>query len=167
MTLDNALEVSMEQRETSSKQPKDSMVDQWTAISTEIASEQGVESDRESQSGGSGYNETASNEGERVKVGVVATLVGISYDFGLSTVMRTRIGSLESYDRYFPKGHNQPPGSESVLNPQLDQAVVFEDFFAASIRMMLNSVLVEILRKFQVQLHKLTLNAIIQIGKFI
>jgi hypothetical protein len=38
-----------------------------------------------------------------VKVGVVAALAGISYDFGMSTVTRTRIRSLESYGRYFPK----------------------------------------------------------------
>jgi hypothetical protein len=42
MALDNAPEVSTEQRETSSEQPEDSLVDQWTTVSTEIASEQGA-----------------------------------------------------------------------------------------------------------------------------
>jgi hypothetical protein len=36
-----------------------------------------------------------------VKVGAATALAGISYDFGLSIVMRTHIGSLESYKRFF------------------------------------------------------------------
>jgi hypothetical protein len=40
-------------------------------------------------------------------------------------------------------------------------------FFAAGLRMPSHPVLVDVLRKFCVQLHHLTLNAIIQIGKFI
>jgi hypothetical protein len=129
--------------------------------------EQGAESDRESRSGGSGDNETASNEGERVKVGATVTLAGISYDFGLSIVTRTRIGSLESYDRNFSMGHDRPPGSESVPNPQPDEAAVFEGFFAAGLHMPPHPVLVDILHKFWVQLDHLMPNAIIQIGKFI
>jgi hypothetical protein len=45
--------------------------------------------------------------------------------------------------------------------------VVFEDLFAAGLGMLLHPVLVDILRKFWVQLHQLTPNAIIRIGKFI
>jgi hypothetical protein len=45
--------------------------------------------------------------------------------------------------------------------------VVFEDFFAASLHMPSHPVLVDILSKFWVQLHQLTPNTIIQIGKFI
>jgi hypothetical protein len=85
-----------------------------------------------------------------VKVGAAVALAGISYDFGLSTVTRTRIVSLESYDRYFLKGHDRPPGSESVSNPRPDEAVVFEDFFAAGLRMPPHLVLVDILRRFRV-----------------
>jgi hypothetical protein len=102
-----------------------------------------------------------------MKVGAVAALAGISYDFGLSTVTRTRIRSLESYNRYFPKGYGQPPGAESVPNPRADETVVFEDFFAAGLRMPLHLVLVDILSKFWIQLHQLTPNVIVQIGKFI
>jgi hypothetical protein len=71
-------------------------------------------------------------------------LTGISYDFGLSTVARTRIGSLESYNCYFPKGHGRPLGSESVSNPRLVEAMVFEDFFAAGVCMPPHSILVDI-----------------------
>jgi hypothetical protein len=71
--------------------------------STEVAFEQGAESDRESQSGGPGDSETACDEDGHVKVGVAAALAGISYDFGLLTVTRARVRSLESYNHYFLK----------------------------------------------------------------
>jgi hypothetical protein len=153
MALDNAPDVSMEQSETSSEQLEDSLVDQWKIALMKAASEQGAESNRESQFGGIGDSAIASDEGERVKVGAAAALAGISYDFGLSTIMRTHIGSLESYKCFFLKGYDQPPGSESVLNPQPDEVVVFEDFFAAGLLMPPHLVLVDILRKFLVQLH--------------
>jgi hypothetical protein len=45
--------------------------------------------------------------------------------------------------------------------------VVFKDFFTAGLRIPPHTVLVDILHKFEVQLHQLTLNAIIQFSKFI
>jgi hypothetical protein len=75
--------------------------------------------------------------------------------------------SLENTDRYFSKGYGRPPGVESVPNPQTNKVVVFEDFFTVGLHMPPHPILVEILRKFHVQLHQLTPNAIIQIGKFI
>jgi hypothetical protein len=101
MALDNAPEVSTEQREISFEQPKDSLVNQRMIASTESASEQGAESNWASQSSGSSNDETASDEGEHVKVGAAAALAGISYDFGPSTLTRIRIGSLESYEGFF------------------------------------------------------------------
>jgi hypothetical protein len=101
MALDNAPEVSTEQREISFEQPKDSLVNQWMIASTESTSEQGAESNWVSQSSGSSNDETASDEGEHVKVGAATALAGISYDFSPSTLTRIRIGSLESYEGFF------------------------------------------------------------------
>jgi hypothetical protein len=36
-------------------------------------------------------------------VATVATLAGIGYDFGQSSIMKTRLGSMESYAHYFKK----------------------------------------------------------------
>jgi hypothetical protein len=44
---------------------------------------------------------------------------------------------------------------------------VFKDYFIAGLRIPPHPVLLDILRKFQLQLHQLMLNAIIQISKFI
>jgi hypothetical protein len=59
-----------------------------------------------------------------------------------------RIGSMESYTRYFPKGYGQPPDAESVSEPRANKAVIFEDFFAIGLRMPPHLVLVDILCKF-------------------
>jgi hypothetical protein len=55
---------------------------------------------------------------------------------------------------------------ESAPNPQEDEVVVFKDFFVAGLRIPPHLVLLDILHKFQVQLHQLMSNDIIPIGKF-
>jgi hypothetical protein len=164
---DEAIELSLEQRETSTKQPEESLVGQQMVASAEVASEQAAKSDCGSQSGDSGNNETASDNSRHVKVAGAATLAGISYNFGLSTITKTRLGSLENNARYFLKWHYQPPGAESIPDPRANEAVVFKDFFTTGLCMPPHSILLDILCKFWVQLHQLMPNAIVQIGKFI
>jgi hypothetical protein len=112
-------------------------------------------------------NLTASDNSVCLRVSAAAALARISYDFGPSTVTMVCLTSLENTDRYFSKGYGRPPGVESVPNPQTNKVVVFEDFFTVGLHMPPHPILVEILHKFHVQLHQLTPNAIIQIGKFI
>jgi hypothetical protein len=63
---------------------------------------------------------------------------------------------------YFAEGMGRVPEEETVLEPQLDEAVVFEEYFSAGLRMPPHPVLANILLKFQVQIHQLTPNAIVQ-----
>jgi hypothetical protein len=67
---------------------------------------------------------------------------------------------------YFVEGEARAPGEETTLEPNDDEVVIFEDFFVAGLRMPPHSVLVNILLKFQVQLHQLTPNAITQLSKY-
>jgi hypothetical protein len=46
------------------------------------------------------------------------------------------------------------------------EAVVFEEFFSAGLRMPPHPMLADILLKFQVQIHQLTPNAIVQLSKY-
>jgi hypothetical protein len=87
-----------------------------------------------------------------------------SYDFEMSSVTVGRIRQLESL-RYFAKGSAREPREEAVPEPNNDEAIVFEEFFAVGLRMPPHPALMEILIKFQVQLHQLTLNAIAQLSK--
>jgi hypothetical protein len=53
--------------------------------------------------------------------------------------------SLENSVRYFLKGFARPPDMESVLDPKENKAVVFEDFFVASLRIPPHLVILDIL----------------------
>jgi hypothetical protein len=64
---------------------------------------------------------------------------------------------------YFAEGMGYEPREVTVPEPHPDEAVVFEKFFSASLRMPPHPVLVDILLKFQVQIHQLTPNAIVQL----
>jgi hypothetical protein len=102
---DETPEISMQRKEASTEQRGRSLADRQMEASTEAASPLGVESDRESQSMDFGDSETASDNSGRVKVVATVALAGISYNFGLSSITKTCIGSMESYARYFPKGY--------------------------------------------------------------
>jgi hypothetical protein len=83
-----------------------------------------------------------------------------SYLFGPSTVMVKRIQGV-IHNGYFAEGMGRDHGGETVPEPQADEAVIFEEFFTAGLRMPPHPVLSDILLKFQVQLHQLTSNAIV------
>jgi hypothetical protein len=68
--------------------------------------------------------------------------------------------------RFFPEGVARAPREKVILEPTDDEVVVFEEFFAAGLRMPPQLTLAEILHKFWVQLHQLTLNAIVHLSKY-
>jgi hypothetical protein len=78
---------------------------QQRETSTEATSLHDVESNHESRSGDSGDSETASDSSGRLKVLAAAALAGISYDFGLSSVTKVRVRSMENYAHYFTEGY--------------------------------------------------------------
>jgi hypothetical protein len=139
-------EASTPQQEASTEQQEESLTDQQRGASTEAGSPCSAEIDRERQSGDSGDSETASNNSGHLKVSMVAALAGISYNFGPSKIMKTCIGSMESYARYFLKGY--APDAESEPEPRVNEAVILEDFFAAGLRMPPHLVPMDILHKF-------------------
>jgi hypothetical protein len=112
----------------------------------EATSDQGVGSDGENPS--DGYGENASDSDRHVKIGVEAALVGMSYDFGQSTLTKAHVMSLKSFACYFLKGFARSPSAESVLDPWENEAVVFEDFFIAGLRIPPHPILLDILHKF-------------------
>jgi hypothetical protein len=77
-----------------------------------------------------------------------------SYLFGPSTVMVKHIQGMID-NGYFAEGMGHEHGGETVLEPQANEAVIFEEFFTARLRMPPHPFLSDILLKFQVQLHQL------------
>jgi hypothetical protein len=167
MALDEMLEASAQQLEDSTQQAEKTLTDQEKGALTETGSPRDTDSDHERRSSKFGDNETTSNNIGHLKVTAAAALAGICYDFGPLKITKTRIGSMESYADYFPKGYGRPPGSESVPEPRTNEAFIFEDFFAAGLHMLLYPVLTDIMCKAQVQLHYLMPNAMVQCSKFI
>jgi hypothetical protein len=88
-----------------------------------------AESDCESQYDSSKDNKTTSDDSRCLKVSAKAALAGITYDFGPSGVTKARIGSMENYTRYFPKGYGHAPGAKLVSKPCANEVVGFKDFF--------------------------------------
>jgi hypothetical protein len=82
-----------------------------------------------------------------------------------STVIIGRISQLETLG-YFAKGSTCEPGEEVVPEPADDEAIIFEEFFTAGLRMSPQPVLTDILVKFHMRLHQLTLNSLTQLSKY-
>jgi hypothetical protein len=58
-------------------------------------------------------------------------------------------------------------GEETTPAPKSDDVVVFKSFFRAGLRFPLNEMIGEVLKKFEIYLHQLTLNAIVRLSGFI
>jgi hypothetical protein len=86
-----------------------------------------------------------------------------SYFFGLSTITVGRIHGMID-NGYFGQAWASNP--ERKLCRSL-MTVLFEEFFTAGLRMPLRPVLADILLKYQIQIHQLTPNAIVQLLKYI
>jgi hypothetical protein len=133
-----ALEVSGDgsagRRGSSTEQLDMSLVDDQVLALTEATSEQDAASNEENPSEDTGDNGNASDNDSRVKIGVVAALAGVSYDFRQPKLTRAHITSLKNSAHYFLKGFARSPDVESVLDHKENEAVVFEDFFIASLR---------------------------------
>jgi hypothetical protein len=167
MASKGTVDVSVEHRESSTEQLDTTLADEQAIASTEATSERDVGSKDDNVSDDTSDGGNAFDNGGRVKIGAEATLTGVRYDFGWSKVTSGHISDLENSFRFFLKGFARPPGIESVPVPKENEAAVFEDFFIAVLHIPLHHVLLDILRKFRVQLQQLTPNAIVQISKFI
>jgi hypothetical protein len=96
MALDDVGVISAEHKESLMERLDATLVDEEPMASTEVTSEQDVGSDESDTSGDTGDSGNALDNGGRVKIGVEVALVGISFDFGWSKVMRSRISDLKS-----------------------------------------------------------------------
>jgi hypothetical protein len=68
---------------------------------------------------------------------------------------------------YFAEGEARAPGAETVPESDSDEAIVYEEFFVAGLRMRPQHALADILLKFQTWLHQLMPYAIAQLSKYL
>jgi hypothetical protein len=88
-----------------------------------------------------------------------------TYCFDVSTITIDRIRKMMDKG-YFAVGDARKPGEETTPVPEDDEAVVFEDFIVAGLRMPPHPALTNNLLKFQAQLNQLMPNAISQLSKY-
>jgi hypothetical protein len=86
--------------------------------------------------------------------------------FGKSTIKQGQIEAMRG--RYF---HDisimLARGENNVPLPEADEVVIFRSFMKAGLQFLLDKMLVEVLKTFEIFLHQLTPEAIIKIGVFI
>ena len=86
-------------------------------------------------------------------------------DFGPSQMTKEMIGKLAAQG-CFPEGKGRPSGGETVPRPEVNEAVVFKDFFVCGLRFPSVTFHRLVLGSFKVQLHHLTTNGILTLSKF-
>jgi hypothetical protein len=86
--------------------------------------------------------------------------------FEKSTIKQGQIDAMRV--RYFPHISIVRAGGESNVHlPKADKVIVYRSFMKAGVRFPLDSMLVEVLKTFELYLHQLTPKTIIKIGVYI
>jgi hypothetical protein len=90
---------------------------------------------------------------------------GDTVDFGVSRMSSVRVQDMQRLG-YFGGGVARVPGTEEVPAPE-GELVVFEAFFTAGLRLPTHRFVGEVLRRFNVQIHQLTPNAVVALSKYV
>jgi hypothetical protein len=86
-------------------------------------------------------------------------------EFGVSRISSVRVQDMQQLG-YFGSGVGRVSGAEEVLEPE-GELVVFEAFFTAGLRLPAHRFVAEVLRRFMVQVHQLTPNAMVALAKYV
>jgi hypothetical protein len=85
-------------------------------------------------------------------------------EFGVSWISSVRVQDMQQLG-YFGSGVGHVPGAEEVPEPE-GELVVFEAFFVAGLRLSAHRFM-EVLRRFEVQVHQLTPNVVLALAKYV
>jgi hypothetical protein len=107
----------------------------------------------------------ASSEETLSTVAAEELRAGDTVDFGVSRMSSVRVQDMQQLG-YFGGGVARVPRTEEVPEPE-GELVVFEAFFAAGLRLPAHRFVGEVLRRFNVQIHQLTLNAMVALSKYV
>jgi hypothetical protein len=90
---------------------------------------------------------------------------GHTVEFGTSRISLVRVQEMQQLG-YFGDGVGRVPGAEEIPEPE-GELVVFEAFFVADLRLLAHRFVAEVLRRFDVQIHQLTPNAVVALAKYV
>jgi hypothetical protein len=108
---------------------------------------------------------TPSSEETLSDLAVVELQPDHTIEFGTSRILSGRVLEMQRLG-YFGNGVGRAPGAEEVPEPE-GELIVFEAFFAAGLRLPTHQFVAEVLRKFEVQVHQLTPNAVVALAKYV
>jgi hypothetical protein len=107
----------------------------------------------------------ASSEETLSNVAAEELRAGDIVEFGVSRMSSVRVQDMQQLG-YFGGGVARVPRTEEVPEPE-GELVVFEAFFAAGLRLPAHRFVGEVLRRFNVQVHQLTPNAVVVLSKYV
>jgi hypothetical protein len=90
---------------------------------------------------------------------------GDTVEFVVSRISSVRVQDMQQLG-YFGSGVGRVPGAEEVPEPE-GELVIFEAFFTAGLRLPAHRFVAEVLRRFEVQVHQLTSNAVVALAKYV
>jgi hypothetical protein len=90
---------------------------------------------------------------------------GHTVEFDTSRISSVRVQEMQQL-RYFGDGVGRVSGAEEIPESE-GELVVFEAFFIAGLRLPAHRFVVEVLRRFDVQVHQLTPNAVVALAKYV
>jgi hypothetical protein len=107
----------------------------------------------------------ASSEDTSSTVAATELRPGDTVEFGVSRMSSVRVQDMQQLG-YFGGRVGRVPGAEEVPEPE-GELVVFEAFFIADLRLPAHRFVLEVLQKFEVQVHQLTPNAMVALAKYV
>jgi hypothetical protein len=107
----------------------------------------------------------ASSEDTSGNVAAAELHRGDTVEFGVSWISSVRVQDMQQLG-YFGSGVGRVPGAEEVPEPE-GELVVFEAFFIAGLHLPAHRFMAEVLRRFEVQVHQLTPNAVVALAKYV
>jgi hypothetical protein len=90
---------------------------------------------------------------------------GHTVEFDNSRISSVRMLEMQRLG-YFGDGVGRVSGAKEIPEPDRE-LVVFEAFFIAGIRLPAHHFVAEVLRRFEVQVHQLTPNAVVALAKYV
>jgi hypothetical protein len=90
---------------------------------------------------------------------------GHTMEFGTSRISSVRVQEMQQLG-YFGDDVGRVPGAEEIPETE-GELVVFEAFFLAGLRLPTHRFMVEVLRRFGVQVHQLTPNAVVALAMYV
>jgi hypothetical protein len=86
-------------------------------------------------------------------------------EFGTSRIYSARVLEMQHLG-YFGNEVGRAPGAKDVPEPE-GELVVFEAFFTAGLHLPSHRFVVQVLRKFKIQIHQLTPNTMVALAKYV